>query len=125
MLVLVEFFDAAFLRLLWALVVDYLVTSGYLLPEQRQLWVEGYVHIVSAIGAILFIGIWMHHSNKKESLATLQQNVTTTTRSPFFGTLLASLKNFVIKEKTTTTTTATPTNNPDGITHLPTPEPQI
>lgn len=68
MILITEFIDAAFLRLVWALLVDYLVASGFLFPEQRQVWVEGYVHILNAIGSIVFIAIWLHHANKKEKL---------------------------------------------------------
>lgn len=93
------FFDAAFIRLFWALLVDYLVSTGYLLPEQRQLWVDGYMNIVGAVGAIIFIAIWMHHSNKKEQISHEKGHLPI----GIFAGLFSGLKKFIIKEKTTTT----------------------
>jgi len=113
MLPLIEFFDAAFLRLVWALLVDYLIASGFLFPEQRQVWVEGYVHILNAIGSIIFIAIWLHHANKKETVKNLQTTTTqVTTSNGALSGLLSGLKNFVIKEKTTTVTEPV---NPDRL----------
>ncbi len=106
MIGLIEFFDAGFLRLVWALLVDYLVSSGYLLPDQRQLWVEGYVHIVGAAGAILFVGIWMHHSNKKETLKDLNQMVAKT-KTGILGGFTTALKGFIFKQTTPATESAT------------------
>jgi hypothetical protein len=48
---LLELVDAQFLRLLWVLFIDYLIATGYLLPEQRTVWVDGFVHIIGAAGA--------------------------------------------------------------------------
>ena len=72
----VDFLDTAFLRLLWSLFVDYLVSSGFLMPGQRQIWVDGYAHILGVAGAILFTGIWLHHSNKKDQIkATVSDTI--------------------------------------------------
>lgn len=62
---MVEFFDVAFLRLVFNLVIDYLIAAGYLLPEQREQWVQGYAHIIGILGAVIFMAIWQHKSHKK------------------------------------------------------------
>jgi hypothetical protein len=66
LLTLAEFIDSAFLRMLWVLFIDYLISAGYLLPEQRTLWEQSYINIIGVAGAMIFMGLWMHHSNKKE-----------------------------------------------------------
>lgn len=100
MLGFIEIFDTQFLRLVWALFVDYLISSGYLLPQQRQLWVDGYVNIVGAIGAIIFLGIWLHHANKKDYQKQLTGDVANNTTA--FNNLLNGIKNYVFVKKTDT-----------------------
>lgn len=71
---LFSFFDLAFLRVIFNLIVDYLISTGYLLPQQRDQWVNGWSHIIGIIGAVIFMAIWQHQSHKKE--------ITKTTVSP-------------------------------------------
>jgi membrane associated rhomboid family serine protease len=77
----IEFIDAGLLRLIFNLLVDYLISAGYLLPTQRQQWVDGYAHILGIFGAVVFMAIWQWHSHKKD--ATKQQlDVTVTENKP-------------------------------------------
>jgi hypothetical protein len=86
-----EFFDAAFFRLVWVLFIDFLITTGYLEPSQRQPWVDGYVYIIGAFFAMVFSGIWMHHKNKRE-LADGQS----TTKTNIFSIVRRLLDKIVI-----------------------------
>jgi hypothetical protein len=63
----VEFIDVAFFRLIFNLLVDYLVATGYLLPEQRDQWVQGWAQLIGVAGAVVFMGIWQYHSHKKDA----------------------------------------------------------
>jgi len=95
MIAILEFFDVAFFRLFWALLIDYLIASGYLLPEQRQQWVEGYSHIIGVMGAVIFIAIWQYHSHKKD-LAT---GTTTVSTPSLFGRVFTFVLNKVVVKK--------------------------
>lgn len=88
--VLVEFFDVGFFRLLWVLFVDYLVATGFLVPDQRQQWVEGWGHLIGVAGAVVFMAIWQYHSHKKNTTATAEVAVSAT-RGSFIASLLKAL----------------------------------
>jgi hypothetical protein len=104
---LIEFFDAGFLRLLWALFVEYLVASGFLTSEQHDQWIDGLGHIIGIAGTVVFLAIWQWHSHKK-SLQIQTTEQMTVTDSPasaqLMGKFFSGLKSFAVK--TTTTTTA-------------------
>lgn len=60
-----------FLIIVWGLVVDLLIANGYLLPEQRDLWVTGGLQLIGAVGGVTLVGIYAHHKldqHKKEVL---------------------------------------------------------
>ncbi len=78
MMELIGFFDAGLLRLIFTLLVDYLITAGFLLPEQRQQWVDGWGHVIGIAGGVIFMAIWQYHSHKKD---LLKQPVTITKTS--------------------------------------------
>lgn len=78
---LLELLDAGLVRLFVSLFVDYLISTGFLLPQQRQQWVEGWAQIVGGAGALVFIAIWQYHSHKKETLKVITQLPNQTTET--------------------------------------------
>lgn len=78
---LIEFFDVAFLRLIFNLAIDYLISAGYLLPEQREQWVQGYAHIIGILGAVIFMAIWQHKGHKKTTVEKTDTTVIQDTSS--------------------------------------------
>lgn len=62
---LLEFIDIGFMRYIFILCVDGLISGGYLMPEQREAWVNGWAHIVGLVGFVIFTAIWQHNSHKK------------------------------------------------------------
>jgi len=79
---IIEFFDVAFLRLVFNLIVDYLITTGYLLPEQREQWVQGSAHIIGLVAAVTFMAIWQHKGHKKTVASTESTTVITDNQPP-------------------------------------------
>ena len=73
-----------FLRLVFGLFIDLLIANGYLLPEQRELWVGGALNIIGALGATTLLGIYQYQSHKHQ-----QGKTNTGLRIPnVFGTLI-------------------------------------
>lgn len=68
---ILQLFDLHFLRLVFNLIIDYLITAGYLLPEQRAVWEQGYINIIGVVSAAVFMAIWQYkakhpHTEKVE-----------------------------------------------------------
>ena len=73
------FFDVALVRYLFALAVDYLIATGFLMPEQRETWVNGGAHLLGVLGFVVFTAIWQYksHHKPKEVDVTLKTDDTT------------------------------------------------
>jgi hypothetical protein len=72
---LLQIFDLHFVRLVFNLVIDYLITAGYLLPEQRAIWEQGYINIIGIISAAVFMAIWQYKAKHPTStVKTTTQN---------------------------------------------------
>lgn len=86
---LIEFFDVGFLRLLWALFVEYLVATGFLNADQHDQWINGVGHIISVAGTVVFLAIWQWHSHKKSVTKVVETvEVTPVVKDNFFKSFL-------------------------------------
>jgi hypothetical protein len=64
------------------MISDYLIARGYLMPEQRQLWVEGWIQIISAVSAGLLSVVLLWHEFKVLHNKTTKTIVETTENLP-------------------------------------------
>lgn len=93
-----EFFDVGFLRLLWALFVQYLVATGFLLPEQQSQWEQGWGHIISVAGTVIFIAIWQWHAHKKDVTKVIEKTETVVTPTAgFFQSIVKKAKSTLVE----------------------------
>lgn len=90
-----------FARLIFGLIIDLLIANGYLLPEQREQWVNGAVSVVGAAGAAILLAIYQYHSHKKDN------------SGGDVGFKLPNIWGFIFKPKTTTTTKTVETTTTD------------
>ena len=101
-----------FLRLIFGLFIDLLIANGFLLPEQREVWTNGYTTIIGAIGAAVLLAIYQYHSHKKDFLREERGVVP---EGGTFGRFVNNIKSFIFKDKNTTVTV---TQNPDEKSEL-------
>ncbi len=73
-----------YLALLLGLLGDYAISRGWLQPDKRQMWVDGWIQLISASGSILLGAIVVWHEFQiflKKTLANQTTTVTTTQNS--------------------------------------------
>lgn len=62
---------------------DYLIGHGFLAPENRQAWVDGWTQIIGATGGVILSALLLIHEIKKPHPANTKiTQTTTTTDSP-------------------------------------------
>jgi len=74
---------------IWGLLVTLLIANGYLLPQQKDLWVNGGLELISAFGSVSLISIYLHHTltkkNQEQISSNIQQLVNNINNSPVNG----------------------------------------
>lgn len=88
-----------FVVFIWGLVVNLLIANGYLLPAQHDMWVNGGLELISALGSVSLITLAFHHSLLKRNQQQSNQQ-------------LQTLLNSIAEQKTTTI----PIQNPQNAT---------
>jgi hypothetical protein len=71
---------------IWGLIINLLIANGYLLPQQHDMWVNGGLELIGALGSVSLFSIWLHHSltktNQKQLNDSIQNMVTSINNSP-------------------------------------------
>lgn len=64
------------------LLSDYAIARGWLLPDQRQQWVDAWVQIITAAGSVLLSAIVVWHEFKKPHPTLTKTTSNTTVVTP-------------------------------------------
>lgn len=83
--------------LIWGLVINLLIANGYLLPTQKDLWVNGGLELISALGSVSLFTVYLHHTLTKHSQQdinnTIQGMITSVNKSPTTGSVNIPVSN--------------------------------
>lgn len=80
------------------MISDYLIARGFLAPENRQAWVEGWTQIIGAIGGVVMSALLLIHEIKKPhptQQITTTKTTTDTSSIPTIETQQVSVKDVI------------------------------
>lgn len=62
---------------IWGLVVNLLIANGYLLPTQKDMWVNGGLELISAFGSVSLFAVLLHHTLNKHTQNEVTNSIQT------------------------------------------------
>lgn len=61
--------------LIWGLAVNLLIANGYLTPQQHDMWINGGLELIGALGSVSLFTVYLHHTLNKNTQKEVHNTV--------------------------------------------------